>query len=55
MIIYDYAIRNPNFLDDETELEALLISNYPVQKSAGSFEQIYVFPKVFELYDEQRI
>lgn len=47
MIIFDLTLQNQNYVDDETELEALLIQNYPLQKSSGQFEQIYVFPKVF--------
>lgn len=55
MVFYKEVLKNQNFIDDETEMEALLIYNYPQLKSSGSFEQIYVFPKVFTFGNKKLI
>ena len=49
MMFFDLVNQNPNEIKNEKELEALLIYNYPLYKSSGPYEQIYVFPKAFEL------
>ena len=49
MLFFDLVSKNNNEIQDERQLEALLIYNYPLYKSSGVFEQIYVFPKFFDL------
>lgn len=49
MLFFDQVNQNRNEMPNEKELEALLIYNYPLYKSSGPYEQVYVFPKVFEL------
>jgi gamma-glutamyl hydrolase len=49
MMFFDHVNQNQNEIDKENQLEALLIYNYPLYKSSGPYEQLYVFPRVFEL------
>ena len=49
MLFFDLVNQNQNEIENEKELEALLIYNYTLYKSSGPYEQMYVFPKVFEL------
>ncbi len=49
MMFFDEVSKNKNEIGNEKQFEALLIYNYPVYKTSAAFEQIYVFPKVFEL------
>jgi gamma-glutamyl hydrolase len=49
MVFFDHVNKNQNEMEKEHELEALLIYNYPIYKSSGPYEQVYVFPRVFEL------
>lgn len=45
------VLKNNNYFDNERVLQALLIYNYPIYKNGGSYEQIYTFPRNFELYN----
>ena len=49
MMFFDQVKQNQNEIQNEKQLEALLIYNYPLYKSSGPYEQVYVFPRVFEL------
>lgn len=49
MMFFDQVKHNQNEIQNEKQLEALLIYNYPLYKSSGPYEQVYVFPRVFEL------
>jgi hypothetical protein len=42
-------INSDEYLQLKSKLEAMLIYNYPMYKSSGPYEQIYVFPKVYEM------
>lgn len=49
MMFFDQVNKNQNEFGKESKLEAMLIYNYPMYKSSGPYEQIYVFPKVYEI------
>jgi len=53
MMFFDQVNKNTNEFGRESKLEAMLIYNYPMYKSSGPYEQIYVFPKVYEMKMEQ--
>lgn len=48
MMFFDQVNKNPNEFGKESKLEAMLIYNYPMYKSSGPYEQIYIFPKVYD-------
>lgn len=49
MMFFDQVNKNENEFGNESKLEAMLIYNYPMYKSSGPYEQVYVFPKVYEM------
>lgn len=49
MLFFEEVSKNENEMDNQNQLEALLIFNYPLYKTSSNFEQIYIFPRVFEM------
>ena len=49
MLFFEEVSKNQNEMDNQNQLEALLIFNYPLYKTSSNFEQIYIFPRVFEM------